>query len=90
MLEYPDALQEFKNQVFPELFAINATDYLAFLEHLGLQGMLQQDHGGISNLRSEKEEFMEIILYTSLQVGKETGLVVEEGEFSEYSASYRH
>ena len=89
MLEHPEALQEFKNQVFPELFAINTADYLAFLEHLGLQGMLQQDHGNISNPRSDKEEFIEIILYASLQVGKETGLVVEKGEFSDQSASYR-
>ena len=83
--EHPEALQEFKNQVFPQLFAINATDYLAFLEHLGLQEVHRQDHGSVSNLTSEKE----IILYASLQVGKETGLVADTGEFSEPSVSYR-
>ena len=81
MLEHPEKLQEYKNQVFPELFAINTADYLAFLEHLGLWETLQQDHGNTLNLRSEKEEFTEAILYASLQVGKETGLVVETGEF---------
>jgi hypothetical protein len=89
ILEHPEALQEFKNQVFAELFAINAADYLAFLEHLGFQEILRQDHGNISNLRSEEEEFIEITLYSSLQVGKETGLVVETGEFSVSSVSYR-
>lgn len=89
ILEHPEALQAFKNQAFPELFAINTTDYLAFLEHLGLQKFLRQDHSIISNLRSEKEEFMETILFASLQVGKETGLVVETGEFSVSSVSYR-
>jgi len=82
MLEHPEALQEFKHQVLPELFAINAADYLAFLEHLGLHGMLRQNHGGISNFRSDKQEFTETILYASLQIGKEAGLIVEKGEFS--------
>lgn len=89
ILEHPEALQEFRNQVFPELFAINAADYLAFLEHLGLQEVLRQNHSSISKLRSEKEEFIEVILYTSLQVGKETGLVAEMGEYSAPSFSYR-
>jgi len=88
ILEHPEALQEFKNQVFPELFTIDATDYLSFLEHLGLQEVLQQDHGSILNLKAEKKDLVAIILYASLQVGKETGLVVETGEFSKSSVSY--
>ncbi|KAK7510564.1 putative death-receptor fusion protein-domain-containing protein [Phyllosticta citriasiana] len=68
----PGALLNFKSHVFPDLFKPSLSDYLRFLKEMRLETHLR--------LRSmiTKEGDMEIsILFTSLQVGKDMGIVQE-------------
>ncbi|KKY23312.1 putative heat repeat protein [Diplodia seriata] len=70
----PDAMLNFKNHVFPDLFKPILTGYLRFLEHLHLD-----DHIRLKPSADVKplDDFEASLLFTSLQVGKDMGFVQE-------------
>ncbi|KAB2578407.1 Uncharacterized protein DBV05_g3058 [Lasiodiplodia theobromae] len=72
----PDAMQNFKSHVFPDLFKPILTDYLRFLEHLHLDDHIRlrpSTDGG----SKPSDDFEASLLFTSLQVGKDMGFVQE-------------
>jgi hypothetical protein len=68
LLRYPEALEGFKQHVFPELFRIDATDLKTFLDELGLQELLS------ASVEVGDGDQMYTLL-AALQMGKEIGLV---------------
>ena len=82
ILHHPSNLSDYQNHVFPALFKIDVSDYLKFLQCIGLNNLF----GTGSYTHSAAAAFDEVevapdILYASLQVGKKVGLIIETGEF---------
>jgi hypothetical protein len=75
------ALQSFQFYVFPELFAMNISDYYKFLCSLDLHAYISNDTAFGKTKRSQCEEADSNILFAALQIGKETGLVLDSGQF---------
>lgn len=76
----PDAMQNFRSHVFPDLFRPVLTDYLRFLEHLHLDDHIRLKPS--SNDTSKPSDDLEAsLLFTCLQVGKDMGFVQEVGRF---------
>lgn len=75
----PEAIEEFKNYVFPEAFRLSLEDYLCFLEylrlsrHLGMKLPLENKEISTVNTRPDGVELS--ILLAALQAGKEIGLI---------------
>lgn len=78
---HPGDLHDYRSYIFPALFKVDASDYLAFLQNLGLDRLLSNSHNNKRTELIERDELMNDLLYVSLQVGKEIGLIVESGEF---------
>ena len=78
---YPDALQNIQLYVFPELFAMNVPDYYKFLCTMGLHAHISNDVVVEDVQLASSKEANSSILFTALQVGKETGLVLDSGRF---------
>lgn len=72
---FPDAAANLRHHLLPDLFALNFSAYVELLEKLGLHSWLE---GGD---RIECNALDTQLLYTCLQVGKETGLVLDAGEW---------
>ena len=73
--EYPEALAGFKYHLLPALFALDGATYVSFIKKLGLYNVLQD-----FSLREELGESPEMLkinlLFTSLEIGKEAGMVL--------------
>jgi hypothetical protein len=68
---YPDAAANFRHHLLPQLFALDIPDYVEFLGTLGLNKWLATgDSNGCNASRTN-------LLCTSLQVGKETGIILD-------------
>ncbi|KAF2085259.1 hypothetical protein K490DRAFT_46993 [Saccharata proteae CBS 121410] len=72
----PDAIQNFRSHLFPELFRPVLSDYLEFLVHLRID-----DHVGLrlntTSCASQTDDLQALLLFTALQTGKEMGIVKE-------------
>jgi hypothetical protein len=72
---FPDATANFRHHLLPELFTPDIPEYVKFLEKLGLdQWLATGDRSGCNTSRTN-------LLYTSLQVGKETGIVLDASKY---------
>jgi hypothetical protein len=68
---FPDAAANFRHHLLPQLFALDIPGYVELLETLGLRQWLETgDNCGSNSSRTK-------LLYTSLQVGKETGIILD-------------
>jgi hypothetical protein len=73
-MAFSGAAANFRHHLLPELFALDISDYVEFLETLGLnQWLATGDSNGCNAVRTN-------LLYTSLQVGKETGIILDAGK----------
>jgi hypothetical protein len=77
--DHPESLISLRYYVFPSLFAMDIQGYICFLDHLGMHDTFD---GSMDITESMKPEttFLTDLLYASLQVGKETGIVLEACE----------
>jgi len=82
----PEALQNFKNYIFPELFTRNIRGYLLCLEHmhfpvhLGPEWFIKAVDESSVVERPKTDDLEEaVLLFSILQAGKEMGLVREAG-----------
>jgi hypothetical protein len=78
----PEAINEFKHHVFPEIFRLDLDGYLQFLyhlqldRHLGIKSTIHSLNLGVFTANG----CLEItLLFAALQVGKELGLVKDVG-----------
>ncbi|KAI9815450.1 MAG: hypothetical protein M1827_002584 [Pycnora praestabilis] len=71
--KFPDALDNFKHQVFPGLFKLDLHDYILFIESLGLETMLSDDFQIVGSPAT-------IFLLCALEVGKSMNLVEESDD----------
>ncbi|KAL2035004.1 hypothetical protein VTO58DRAFT_100921 [Aureobasidium pullulans] len=70
----PRSLGNFRHYVFPEIFQQDRASFIAFLEQLGIQSILGNDHASRIPLplpRSQCEE----VLFCALSVGNKLGLI---------------
>ncbi len=72
VLRDPNVLESYKHHVFPALFKVNCSDFRTFLEYLGLKELR-------SELSLSTLSPLALLLFASLQVGKELGMVKEHG-----------
>jgi hypothetical protein len=72
---YPDAAANFRHHLLPELFALDIANYVELLEKLGLYEWLETRDSSDYNASRIN------LLYTSLQVGKETGIVLDASKY---------
>ncbi|KAK4986839.1 hypothetical protein LTR50_005050 [Elasticomyces elasticus] len=75
--EHPASMDAFRNHVFPNLFKQDIQSYLAFLQHLRLREHLCGPTPCTNSLSITGGEFATLL--SSLQVGKDLGLVQEIG-----------
>ncbi|KAK7544770.1 putative death-receptor fusion protein-domain-containing protein [Phyllosticta citribraziliensis] len=68
----PGALVNFRSHVFPDLFKSSLSDYLRFLKEMRLES-----HLGLRSMSTKQGDMEVSILFTSLQVGKDMGIVQE-------------
>jgi hypothetical protein len=75
----PEALSRFKSHVFPELFQSNLDHYKLFLEELGLDFVSPYEAcwKDTNFEEAQNNHFDNELLFVTLQVGKEIGLVLE-------------
>lgn len=84
----PDDLSDFKNHIFPGLFKISPPDIIAFLQYLGLCELFGTKNKKYGLILKEINDTTQDLLYASLQVAKEIGVIMETGEFVDQI--YRH
>lgn len=74
-------LSDYQSHIFPALFKIDVVDYLEFLRYIGLSNLFDTDsHTRSAAAASNEVNVVPDLLYASLQVGKEVGLIIESGE----------
>jgi hypothetical protein len=76
--QYPESLLRLKSHLFSTLFIININDYASFLERLGVQRLFTSKTASTQHIRSNIDNEYELLL-SSLQTGKELGIVQESG-----------
>jgi hypothetical protein len=80
----PESLFRLKSHVLPPLFGLSLSGYYSFLHRLGLEVHL----GDVASDGTEAEDELESsILFTSLQCGKEIGIVLENDDLQSSIAS---
>ncbi len=80
--DHSNDLQAYQNHLFPAIFTLSCLDYWLFLKFLGVEEYMTLRGAVIENSRSYQKftQFQIPILFSALQVGKESGLVVSFGE----------
>jgi hypothetical protein len=76
--QYPESLLRLKSHLFSTLFIIDINDYASFLEQLGVQRLLLSKTASNQRIQSTIYNEYELLL-SSLQTGKELGIVQESG-----------
>jgi hypothetical protein len=76
-----DDLSNYKSHIFPGLFMVDIPDYLAFLQYLGLNHALGTSRNHKTTELVDGDGFTNDLLYASLQVGKQVGLIIESGQY---------
>lgn len=78
---HPDDLSNYKSHIFPGLFMVDIPDYIAFLQYLGLNHVFGNSRIHKTTELVDGNGFVNDLLCTSLQVGKEVGLIIESGQY---------
>jgi CRISPR/Cas system CSM-associated protein Csm2 small subunit len=76
---HPESLTGLRYYVFPSLFAMDAQGYVCFLDYIGIQRIFNGPTNVTESMKPETR-FMTDLLYASLQVGKEVGIVLDACE----------
>jgi hypothetical protein len=76
--DHPESLLNLRYHVFPTLFTMDIQDYICFLNHIGLHKLFAgAKFEGVITSSSGEEYIFRNLLYAALQVGKETGFVLD-------------
>jgi hypothetical protein len=76
---FPDSLSRFRSHVFPDLFSLSIPDYYNFLLSMDLHARMSTDTVPGKHRLHYRDEIDSNILFMALQVGKESGLILDSG-----------